>query len=114
MSNNTSKQLLMEGLAVAIQSRELTFPEGIITLELEAFEYVYTRTGVKYSAPEGMHDDAVIALGLAREKMQRQRAGQGTARGLAEMIRTGQSISVLPDRPRQPENSTLEWLRNAQ
>jgi hypothetical protein len=60
-----SKQRLMEGLAVAIQRREVTFPSGPISAELEAFEYVYTRTGVHYSAPEGMHDDCVCALALA-------------------------------------------------
>lgn len=60
-----SKQKLMEGLAVAIQRREITYPDGAIVAELEAFEYVYTRTGVRYSAPEGMHDDCVCALALA-------------------------------------------------
>lgn len=60
-----SKQRLMEGLAVAIQRREVTFPEGPISQELEAFEYAYTRTGVRYSAPEGLHDDCVCALALA-------------------------------------------------
>jgi hypothetical protein len=60
-----SKQLLMEGLAVAIQQHEVGFPEGILQLELESFEYAYTRTGVHYSAPEGMHDDGVCALALA-------------------------------------------------
>lgn len=60
-----SKQQLMEGLAIAIQQREITFPDGPITAELEAFEYAYTRTGVRYSAPEGMHDDCVCALALA-------------------------------------------------
>ncbi len=60
-----SKQQLMEGLAVVIQQGPLTYPEGVIPLELEAFEYVYTRTGVRYSAPEGMHDDTVCALALA-------------------------------------------------
>jgi hypothetical protein len=60
-----SKQRLMEGLAVAIQQREVTVPDGPIVAELEAFEYVYTRTGVRYSAPEGMHDDCVCALALA-------------------------------------------------
>jgi phage FluMu gp28-like protein len=62
-----SKQQLMEALAVAIQKKEISFPEGIITNELEAFEYEYTRTGVRYSAPSGMHDDAVCALALANE-----------------------------------------------
>lgn len=60
-----SKQQLMEGLAVAIQKQEIGFPEGIIVNELESFEYEYTRTGVRYSAPSGMHDDTVCALALA-------------------------------------------------
>lgn len=60
-----SKQRLMEGLAVAIQNGEITFPDGPIRLELEQFEYVYTRTGVRYSAPVGYHDDCVMALALA-------------------------------------------------
>lgn len=65
-----SKQQLMKGLAVAIQKREVSFPEGVIVDELEIFEYQYsTGDGVKYSAPSGMHDDAVNALALARECM---------------------------------------------
>jgi phage FluMu gp28-like protein len=64
----SSKQQLMEGLAVAIQKQEIGFPEGVITHELESFEYEYTRTGVRYSAPTGMHDDTVCALALANSK----------------------------------------------
>lgn len=60
-----SKQQLMEGLAVAIQQRQVTYPEGPIVNELLAFEYEYTRTGARYSAPEGLHDDCVMALALA-------------------------------------------------
>ncbi|MGL6349734.1 MAG: terminase large subunit domain-containing protein [Aeromonas sp.] len=60
-----SKQMLMEGLALAIQNGEVYYPDGVITSELESFEYEYTRTGVKYSAPEGVHDDCVMALALA-------------------------------------------------
>lgn len=63
--NQTSKQQLMEGLQVAIQQRLISFPEGQITDELNNFEYIYTRTGVRYSAPEGLHDDCVCALALA-------------------------------------------------
>jgi phage FluMu gp28-like protein len=63
--SSTSKQQLMEGLAVAIQQREISYPDGPIVNELDAFEYVFTRTGVTYSAPEGLHDDCVIALALA-------------------------------------------------
>lgn len=63
-----SKQKLMEGLAVAIQNREVTFPDGPVRAELELFEYQYTRTGVRYSAPAGYHDDCVMALALAVEQ----------------------------------------------
>jgi phage FluMu gp28-like protein len=63
--SSPSKQQLMESLSLAIQKREIFFPEGVIVNELESFEYEYTRTGVKYSAPSGMHDDAVCALALA-------------------------------------------------
>ena len=63
--NATSKQQLMEGLSSAIHQRKISFPEGKITEELEVFEYQYTATGVKYSAPQGFHDDCVMALALA-------------------------------------------------
>jgi hypothetical protein len=66
-----SKQQLMEGLAVAIQRREVSFPDGPIVVELDAFEYEYTKTGVKYSASEGLHDDCVCALALAVEQATR-------------------------------------------
>lgn len=64
-----SKQKLMEGLSLAIQSQKVFFPKGPITAELENFEFVYTRTGVRYSAPEGFHDDCVMALALAVEQL---------------------------------------------
>lgn len=62
-----SKQKLMESLVVAIQKGEVQIPkEGPIRMELEQFEFEYTRTGgVRYSAPEGFHDDCVVALALA-------------------------------------------------
>jgi hypothetical protein len=63
-----SKQQIMEGLSLAIQQRRITFPEGQIKDELEQFEFEYTRTGVRYSAPAGLHDDCVCALALAWHK----------------------------------------------
>lgn len=65
---SNSKQQIMEGLALAIQKRNITFPDGVIKDELEQFEFEYTRTGVKYSAPVGIHDDCVCALALAWHK----------------------------------------------
>lgn len=60
-----SKQKLMEGLSLAIQQGDTSYPEGPIVTELEEFEYEYTKLGVRYSAPEGAHDDCVCALALA-------------------------------------------------
>lgn len=64
---SASKQQIMEGLAAAIQRREVTFPDGWLVNELEAFEFEYTKTGVRYTAPEGLHDDGVCALALAQK-----------------------------------------------
>lgn len=63
--SSTSKQQLMEGLSAAIQQGLITFPDGWIVNELDNFQYEYTRTGVRYAAMEGAHDDGVCALALA-------------------------------------------------
>jgi hypothetical protein len=63
--SQSSKQKLMEGLAVSIQKKEVSVLDGVMRSELEDFEYEYTRTGVRYSAPEGYHDDCVCSLALA-------------------------------------------------
>jgi len=58
---------MIEDLAVAFEQLELRLPnEEYLIDELEAFTYVFdakTRH-VKYSAPEGIHDDSVISLSL--------------------------------------------------
>lgn len=64
----SSKQRLMEGLAVSIQSHETRYPDGQIRIELENFEYEVGRTGVRYTAVEGHNDDCVCALALARQQ----------------------------------------------
>ena len=68
--SSTSKQQLMEGLASSIHRKRVHFAEGPIAQELRDFEYEYTRTGVRYSAPEGLHDDCVCALALAVRKFE--------------------------------------------
>jgi phage FluMu gp28-like protein len=73
--SSKSKQHLMQGLQLAIQKGLIGFPDGEIREELENFEYVYSRTGVKYSAPEGLHDDCVMALALAWEAFNAPRIG---------------------------------------
>lgn len=75
--SSSTKQDLMQGLQLAIQRREITYPDGPIVTELEAFEYKYTPSGVKYSAPAGFTDDCVNALALARwQYLKRGRSGR--------------------------------------
>ncbi len=67
-----SRQQLLEGLASSIQRAEIRFPDGPIVRELESFSYEYTRGGgVKYAAPDGLHDDCGMALALANHHFTR-------------------------------------------
>lgn len=60
-----SKLRLMQRLVTALQGKELTIPDGWLRSELESFEFSYTSSGTRYEAPKGLHDDGVMALGLA-------------------------------------------------
>ena len=75
-----SKQQIMEGLTVAIQTGAIAFPDGWLRSELEAFEFTYTRTGVRYEAPQGVHDDGVCALALANHARANAMANRFTFR----------------------------------
>jgi hypothetical protein len=70
-----SKQQLIEGLVVAVQQQQIGFPSGVIADEMHNFEYEYTRTGVRYTAPSGLHDDAVMGLALAWDCKQHNKKG---------------------------------------
>jgi phage FluMu gp28-like protein len=64
-AGNKTKQQLMEGLAGAISGRVISVIEGVLHDELEAFEFEYSNGRVKFSAPDGCHDDCVNSLALA-------------------------------------------------
>lgn len=70
-----SKQQLIEGLVMAVQGGNIGFPEGVIADEMRNFEFEYSRTGVKYTAPQGLHDDAVMSLALAWDCKQHNKPG---------------------------------------
>jgi hypothetical protein len=70
--SSASKQQIMTGLVADTQRHTYTMPDGWLTAEMESFEYQYREGGVRYSAPEGLHDDGVCALALAREKFRRR------------------------------------------
>jgi phage FluMu gp28-like protein len=63
---SVSKQQMMEQLTADVHAGLIKFPEGIIADEMRNFEFEHTQTGMRYSAPSGLHDDAVCALALAR------------------------------------------------
>lgn len=65
--NQASKPALIRGLSIAFDRRILFIPD-IPELKEELGAYTYTMSAlnnVKYGAPEGFHDDTVIALSLA-------------------------------------------------
>lgn len=64
---NISKRQLIESLCIAIERQEISFPEiPELINELNIYTFEQTEGGViKYNAPDGMHDDIVIALALA-------------------------------------------------
>lgn len=66
--SQSSKQKLMEGLAASLQNNEVSVLDGVMKEELESFEFEYSKSGVKYSAPQGLHDDCVCSLALANAK----------------------------------------------
>jgi hypothetical protein len=70
-----SKQQLIEGLVMSVQQTDVFFPEEPIGSEMENFEFEYTRTGVRYTAPVGLHDDCVMALALAVDCKAHNRPG---------------------------------------
>jgi len=67
ITTNNTKMLLIDTLALAFEIGSVTIePDEILIGELKAFESERLPTGlIKYGAPEGMHDDGVIALALA-------------------------------------------------
>lgn len=64
---NTSKAELIRGLSLAMDNGEIYYPNiDYLINELEVFGYEITPMGnIRYNAPEGFHDDAVISLALA-------------------------------------------------
>ncbi len=72
MTTNDTKAQVIQALALAFERREIRIPDDpVLVAELEAFEMNRLPSGKwKYGAPDGMHDDTVIAVALAWEAKQ--------------------------------------------
>ena len=66
-TTNASKAAIIEALALAFERGEIKIPNDAALIgELQAFEARPLPSGLmRYAAPEGMHDDMVIALAIA-------------------------------------------------
>jgi hypothetical protein len=75
---NQKKVELIQRLIVAVEQRQVSWPRAweVLTNEMKRYEYAISPSGaITYSAPEGFHDDTVIALALAVTAGHRQTAG---------------------------------------
>ena len=61
-----SKANLIEALISAFEEKKIKIPDDpMLISELESFEATPLATGVRYAAPEGLHDDHVMSLAFA-------------------------------------------------
>ena len=62
-----SKKALIECLIVAMENKEITFPNiPVMINELRTYEYQISKAGsLSYNAPPGYHDDCCVSLALA-------------------------------------------------
>lgn len=67
-----SKAQAIDALALAFERSEICIlPEPVLVSELQAYEMQRLPSGMmRYAAPEGMHDDCVMALALAWQAVQ--------------------------------------------
>ena len=72
----TSKQMIMVGLRNDLQLGEIEYDDERLFMELAAFCYEFKEGRVIFNAPQGLHDDGVCALALARQLVR-----QGPMRG---------------------------------
>lgn len=74
------KRILIDRLAIMLESRELWLPMlKVVDDEFGEFEYTITDSGnIQYGAPDGGHDDVVMACALAAHGLERPSGVIGT------------------------------------
>ena len=82
---SASKAAIVQRLSVAVEQVKVTWPAAweVLTAEMQRYEYSIGPTGViGYSAPDGYHDDCVMALALANHR-------RWETEGCGNMLRIG-------------------------
>jgi hypothetical protein len=77
-TTSKSKQDIIEGLQVAIQNGDFSIQDiDWLKKEFEVFgfEYNHKTRSIKYSAPNGFHDDGVMSCAIAYHSLKKQRTG---------------------------------------
>lgn len=86
--SNTTKKELIENLSIMLDNGEIWFPGDpekkefkpelvVLKSELESFSYeILPSSLIRYGAPEGLHDDCIIALALAAWQLKREPKGE--------------------------------------
>ncbi len=103
VTSNASKARAIEALALAFERGRIRIPNDPVLLgELQAFESTQLPSGLsRYAAPEGLHDDAVMALALAWSYISGQ-TGTGIL-GLIEYQKQEAALLTTPSRPAPPD-----------
>lgn len=121
--NNTSKQELIEQLIVAIEQGLIGIPpEQILIDEVKAFGYEILPSGrIRYSAPEGLHDDCVISLGLAvwgirhalydkPKKSEEKREYEGSWKQAYDRLKKYNKLRRMPENNQFSQTELYEYM----
>lgn len=65
-TTSASKAAIIQALELAFERGDIrVIPDETLIAELESYEQERLQSGIRYSAPAGLHDDCVMALALA-------------------------------------------------
>lgn len=99
-TTNATKAEIIEDLALAIETGAITYPNiPELVNELIAFSMEKTRSGlIRYAAPEGLWDDCVITLALARAASKNSEVGFAASAPpiLLQQIQQGLRLGTPP------------------
>lgn len=79
VTTNATKAVIIEALALAFERGDIALVNNpVLVSELQAYEATKLPSGLtRYSAPEGLHDDCVMALAMAWSAMSRTNSAVG-------------------------------------